>query len=135
SEERFRILVECVKGYAILMVNAAGDIVAWNAGAERLFGHSVDVVGSSITRLIPGLEGDALHDSARRNSEERSALRAAGTSFPIELAITQLEPQGVFVAIVHDISERKHLEELTEARQRRADELRRKSDELEAENR
>ena len=28
-----------------------------------------------------------------------------------ELAITQLEPQGVLVGIVHDISERKRLEE------------------------
>jgi PAS domain S-box-containing protein len=135
SEERFRVLVEAVRGYAILMVNAAGAIVAWNAGAERLFAHSADIVGTSITALIPGLEGEALLDSARRGGEERRARRADGDVFPIELAITRLEPQDVYVAIVHDISERKQLEELNEARQRRADELRRKSDELEAENR
>jgi signal transduction histidine kinase len=41
----------------------------------------------------------------------------------------------MFVGIVHDISERKRLEALTEQKQRRADELRRKSEELEADNR
>jgi signal transduction histidine kinase len=62
-------------------------------------------------------------------------VRGDGTGFPIELEISQLDPHGRFVAIVHDILERKHLEALNEHKQRRADELRRKSDELEADNR
>jgi PAS domain S-box-containing protein len=134
SEERFRALVEGIKGYAILLLNDAGAIVAWNAGAERLFERSADIVGSSITALIPEFDAHTLTESARGGCTERVALRGHLT-FPIELEITPLEPQRMFVGIVHDISERKRLEALTEHKQRRADELRRKSEELEADNR
>jgi PAS domain S-box-containing protein len=134
SEERFRLLVEAVKGYAILMLGSDGAIVAWNGGAERLFERSAEVVGGNIAQLIPGLDGPALAAAARGGSAERQAVRPGG-SFSIELEITALEHQDRFVAIVHDISERKRLEEITEQKQRRADELRRKSEELEAENR
>jgi PAS domain S-box-containing protein len=136
SELRFRLLVEGVKGYAILMLSDAGAIVAWNRGAERLFGRSADIVGRPLAALIPGLDGAALlvaaHDGG---ATERDALRPDGAVFPIELEIAPLEPSGMFVGIVHDISERKRLEALTEQKQRRADELRRKADELAADNR
>jgi PAS domain S-box-containing protein len=36
SEERFRLMVEGVKDYAIFMLDADGYIVSWNAGAERI---------------------------------------------------------------------------------------------------
>src|SRR5262249_52105018 len=65
---------------------------------------------------------------------ECNALRGDGARFSIELDVTPLA-HGMFVGIVHDISERKRLEALTEQRQRRADELRRKADELAADNR
>jgi PAS domain S-box-containing protein len=134
SEERFRVLVEGIKGYAILLLNDAGEIVAWNGGAERLFGRSADIVGSSITALVPGLDARNLAAAARAGSTERLAVRGTAT-FPIELELTPLEPQHRFVGIVHDISERKLLEALGEHKQRRADDLRRKSEELEADNR
>ena len=135
SEERFRLLVEGVKGYAILMLNDAGAIVAWNGGAERLFERASDVVGDLIAELIPGLDGDGLLEAARGGTAECDARRGDGTVFPIELEITRLEPHGMFVGIVHDISERKRLEALSEQKQRRADELRRKAEELAADHR
>jgi len=139
SEERFRLLVEGVKSYAILLLNPDGAIVAWNQGAERLFQRSADVVGSCITKLIPGLDAAMLQEAARGSAAEREAQRGDGTVFPIELEITRLDPQvelqGMFVGIVHDISERKRIEALDEQKQRRADELRRKTEELEADNR
>src|SRR5207245_422977 len=51
------------------------------------------------------------------------------------LEVTRLEPPGLFVGIVRDISERRRLEELSEQKQRKADELRRKADDLAADNR
>ncbi|HEY0481897.1 MAG TPA: ATP-binding protein [Kofleriaceae bacterium] len=135
SEERFRLLVEGVRGYAILMLSDAGAIVAWNRGAERLFGRAADVVGEPLTTLIPGVDDTALLEAAHGGATEHDALRGDATSFPIELEVARLEPSGMFVGIVHDISERKRLEVLTEQRQRKADELRRKADELTADNR
>ena len=40
SEERFRLLVQGVKDYAILMLDPEGLIVSWNEGAERINGYS-----------------------------------------------------------------------------------------------
>jgi signal transduction histidine kinase len=108
--------------------------MTWNGGAERLFGRTSDIIGSPITALIPGIDGGHLAGGLRAGSTERVAVRGTAT-FPIELELTPLEPQRMFVAIAHDISERKLLEALSEHKQRRSDELRRKSDELEADNR
>ena len=135
SEEQFRFLVEGVRGYAILMVSATGAIVAWNGGAERLFGRMADVVGSAITTLVPSLTVATLREPVPGGSSERVALRGDGTAFPIELVVTQLDQAGMYVGIVHDISERKRLEALSEQKQRRAEDLRRKSEELEEDNR
>ena len=135
SEERFRVLVEGVPGYAMVMLGSAGAIVAWNGGAERLFGRTAEVVGGGIAQLIPELDGDALHEAAAGGTCECTAVRGDGTTLPIELAVTQLDAAERFVAIVHDISERKRLEALTEQKQHRADELRRKTEALEQDNR
>ncbi|HEY6178996.1 MAG TPA: ATP-binding protein [Kofleriaceae bacterium] len=134
SEERFRLLVESIKGYAMLMLDHRGEIVAWNAGAERLFDRAADIVGQSLASLIPGLDTGALLE-APHSGTACEAIRGDGTRFPIELEITPLDPHGMYVGIVHDVSERKRLEALTEQKQRRADELRRKADDLAADNR
>jgi len=46
TRERFRLLVEGVKDYAIFMLDAQGRVVSWNHGAERLEGYQVnEIVG------------------------------------------------------------------------------------------
>jgi PAS domain S-box-containing protein len=135
SEERFRLLVEGVRGYAIVMLNHSGEIMAWNAGAERLFGHGDAVVGRNVTMLIPELDVDGLHEVAGGGTCECTAVRAGGAALPIELVVTQLDRADLLVGVVHDISERKRLEALSEQKHRRAEELRRKSEQLEEDNR
>ena len=44
NEERFRILVENVKDYAIYMLDPQGRVMSWNKGAERLKGYTSDEV-------------------------------------------------------------------------------------------
>ena len=39
SEERFRLLVEGGKDYAIFMLDPEGQIISWNTGAERIKGY------------------------------------------------------------------------------------------------
>jgi PAS domain S-box-containing protein len=132
SEERFRVLVESVKGYAILMLDSTGAIAAWNAGAERLFGYASEIVGENLDAVIPRADVPALATYGR---SERDARRKDGSAFPIELEVSRLDRSGDHVAIVHDISERRHLEAITEYKQRRADDLRRRTEALEADNR
>src|SRR5215210_6782327 len=46
SEERFRLLVEGVKDYAIFMLDAEGYVNTWNEGAQRIKGYdSAEIVG------------------------------------------------------------------------------------------
>ena len=50
SEERFRLLIEGVKDYAIFRIDANGYVVSWNLGAERIKGYKADeIVGKHIS--------------------------------------------------------------------------------------
>ena len=48
SEERYRLMVDGARDYAIFMMNQSNEIVYWSAGAERVFGWSAaEAVGQS----------------------------------------------------------------------------------------
>jgi PAS domain S-box-containing protein len=48
SEERYRVLVEAVRRYAIFMLDPKGTIMTWNAGVRELLGYERDdIVGQS----------------------------------------------------------------------------------------
>src|SRR6185312_11776518 len=52
SEERFRLLVESVKDYAIFMLDTEGLVVSWNAGAERITGYTAsEAVGAHVSQF------------------------------------------------------------------------------------
>ncbi|NDF01279.1 MAG: PAS domain S-box protein, partial [Verrucomicrobia bacterium] len=54
SDERFRLLVEEVKGYAIITLDPGACVQTWNHGAEHLFGHSAaEMIGQPIARTYP----------------------------------------------------------------------------------
>src|SRR5919112_6061402 len=44
SEERFRLLVEGVKDYAIFMLDAEGSVNSWNPGVERIKGYDAEEI-------------------------------------------------------------------------------------------
>ncbi|MEA3138050.1 MAG: hypothetical protein QOK23_219, partial [Gammaproteobacteria bacterium] len=44
SEERFKLLVESVRDYAIFMLDPSGQVLTWNAGAERFKGYRADEI-------------------------------------------------------------------------------------------
>jgi PAS domain-containing protein len=46
SEERFHLLVEGARDYAIFMLDANGTIASWNVGAERIKGYAAsEIIG------------------------------------------------------------------------------------------
>src|ERR1700736_279109 len=50
SEERFRLMVESVKDYAILMLDPQGRVTSWNEGAQRIKGYSSEeIVGQDFS--------------------------------------------------------------------------------------
>ncbi len=46
SEERFRLLIEGVKEYAIFMLDPQGHVMSWNSGAARIKGYAArEIIG------------------------------------------------------------------------------------------
>src|SRR5437588_3000181 len=53
-EERFRLLVDGVKDYAIFMLEPDGTVASWNAGAERIKGYAPDeIIGRHFSLFYP----------------------------------------------------------------------------------
>jgi PAS domain S-box-containing protein len=132
SERRFRMLVEGVTDYAIFMLSPAGEVVSWNAGAERIKGYSpADVIGRHYSLFFPS-EARAAHlpekalESARhagRFAHEGWRVRKDGTRF-WALAVLQAihDDDGALVGyakITRDMTERRAAEEQVRASEAR----------------
>ncbi len=123
SEERFRLLVDGVKEYAILMLDPEGNVLSWNAGAERLIGYTSDeILGLPISRFHPGdaaafAAEQALAVAARDGHfrEEAWRVRKDGTRFWADVTLTALRDRGGalrgFAMITHDMTERRVAED------------------------
>jgi diguanylate cyclase (GGDEF)-like protein/PAS domain S-box-containing protein len=109
---------------AVLIVDRAGCIVALNHRAEAVFGWSgAELRGRLVEALLPKAQR-AGHVAARaaytaaptvRRMSARSrltGLRADGTEFPLEIALTPIvgSAAGLVMAVVHDVAERVRLE-------------------------
>ena len=54
SEERFRLLVEGVTEYALMMLDKDGFVSSWNAGVERIKGYkSHEILGKHVSHFYP----------------------------------------------------------------------------------
>ena len=146
SEEQFRLLVDGVKDYAIFMLDEAGNVVSWNAGAEKIKGYRADEIIGRHFSCFYGREDiesgkpkreleSAVNDG--RFEEEGWRLRKDGSRFWASVVITALRDEfGVlrgFAKVSRDITKRIEAEAAEKARQAlevRAAELKRSTDEL-----
>jgi PAS domain S-box-containing protein len=129
SEERFRLLVENVKDYAIFMLDNDGLVTTWNAGAENLKGYKAEeIVGSHISKFYPPdaiKRGWPTHELRMatmdgRFEDEGWRIRKDGSRFWASVVITALrDSQGTlmgFSKITRDLTERRRAEQrLTES--------------------
>jgi PAS domain S-box len=96
---------------AVIHFDACGTIQSYNASAQRLFGHHAgEIVGKSIESLLP-------HDLSYLSSSSGANLETMvrhkdGAPFPVVVSISTVHcgRDTSFVAIVHDIRERKKAE-------------------------
>ena len=129
SEERFRLLVEGVKDYAIFMLDPEGHVVSWNEGAERIKGYEgEEIIGEHLSVFFP--EGSREKDPDAHNVSPEEKLRIAategryeeeglrvrkdGSRFWVEAAITALRDEAGklrgFSYVTRDITGRKEAE-------------------------
>jgi PAS domain S-box-containing protein len=123
-DERFRLLVDSVKDYAIFMLDPRGCVATWNVGAERIKGYRAeDILGQHFSRFYPEediragkceMELDrAAHDG--RFEDEGWRIRKNGTRFWANVVITALRgADGAlvgFAKVTRDLTERRAAEE------------------------
>ena len=129
SEGRKAAILEAALD-AIITMDSEGKVVEWNPAAESIFGHRREaVVGRDMAELIvpPSLRQRHYQGLAHflatgegpvlRRRLELTALRADGTEFPIELAITPITAADpiLFTAYVRDITSVKQAEQTLRA--------------------
>lgn len=124
TEERFRLLVQEVKDYAIFMLDPLGRVISWNEGAQKIKGYSADeIVGQHFSHFYTsedverGKPEELLRIAAAegRWEEEGWRVRKDGSRFWASGVITALhDKEGNllgFTKITRDITERKRARE------------------------
>lgn len=141
SEERFRLLVQGVRDYAIFMLDSEGHVNTWNEGARRNKGYEAEeIIGKHMSTFYTQEDIDRGHPeeelrtaaAEERYEEEGWRVRKDGSRFWANVVITALKDEEGnlrgFSKVTRDITERKKAEV---ALQERADELTRSNAELE----
>jgi len=124
SEERFRLLVEGARDYAIFMLGPDGRVVSWNEGAEGIHGYEAsEVVGEDFSvfyageDIARGLPGEELRVAATegRFEEEGFRVRKDGAPFQAEVVIVALKDEAGslrgYSHVTRDITASKEAEE------------------------
>ena len=149
TEESFRLLVQGVKDYAILMFDPEGRVVSWNEGAQRIKGYTAaEIIGQNYNRFFTPEDveaGEPAHEleMARRNGRFENQgwrVRKDGSRFWAHVIVTTMYgPKGElrgFSKVARDITERKKAEEevraLNQSEHQHALELEAANKELEA---
>ena len=131
SEQRFRLLVEGVRDYAIYLLDPDGRVSNWNAGAALIKGYSAnEIVGQHFSRFYTpedqaaGEPARALATAVREGKFEAEAwrMRKDGTRFRAGVLIDPIyDETGVlvgFAKITRDLTERwKSQQEMNAARE------------------
>src|ERR671912_1952216 len=124
SEERFRLLVEGVKDYAIFMLDPEGYITTWNEGAKRIKGYEAqEIVGEHFSIFYTeedierGHPDEELRIAAADGSYEEEGIRVRkdGAHFWASVLITALRDEEGdlrgFAKVTRDVTARKVAEE------------------------
>jgi PAS domain S-box-containing protein len=102
AQERFRLLVENIKDYAIFMIDPQGRVASWNSGAEHMLGYSSEeIVGQPAARFFVS-EGAGDMVFPREMKEAQATGRAASTGWRARKNGEHLYVEGVLTAVRDD---------------------------------
>src|SRR5665648_658551 len=118
TEESFRLMVASVTDYAIVMLDPAGRVLSWNAGAERIKGYSAEeIVGQHFSRFYP--QEDIQSGKPQRDldvvaakgqfEDEGWRVRKNGSTFWANVVFTAIRDQSGrlrgFAMLTRDLTE------------------------------
>ncbi|HEX6997819.1 MAG TPA: PAS domain S-box protein [Gammaproteobacteria bacterium] len=131
SEERFRLLVDGVDDYAIVMLGRNGFVSSWNSGAQRIQGYtSEEILGKHFSRFYTSEDVTAnkpwqelaLAKENGRAASEGWRVRRDGSLFWASSVITALHDSNGqlygFASVTQDLTQRRHAETLADTAER-----------------
>ncbi len=122
-EESFRLMVESVTDYGIVMLDPQGRVASWNGGAQRIKGYSAaEIVGQHFSRFYPPRDierGAPQRDLDRvtaqgRFEDEGWRVRKDGSTFCANVVYTAIRDQAGnlrgFAMLTRDMTGRRQIE-------------------------
>jgi len=124
TAEHFRMLVDNMKDYAIIILDTNGRVASWNPGSETILGYrSSEIIGQHFSRFYssedvqrgrPEMELKAA-TAEGRSEDEGWRMKKDGSRFWANEVITAMRDQGGslvgFGKVMRDLTERKRAEE------------------------
>jgi PAS domain S-box-containing protein len=124
SEERFRLLIQSVKDYAIFMLDPKGYVATWNAGAQRIKGYTAEeIIGKHFSSfylpedLRDGKPSRELRiaEETGKYEEEGLRVRKDGSVFWANVVLTPVRRAdgslAGFAKVTRDLTERRAADE------------------------
>jgi PAS domain S-box-containing protein len=122
-EEAFRLLVEAVVDYAILILDPSGHVMTWNIGAERIKGYAArEIIGRHFSVFytdadVAAGKPEAILERARRDgraADQGWRIRKDGSQFWADVIVTALpNPDRSlfgFAKVTRDATQRREAE-------------------------
>ena len=123
QEDRFRMLVDGVKDYAIYMLDGAGVVTSWNPGAQALTGYTAaEIIGKNYAVMFPAADREvekparalATAAASGKFEDEGPRIRKDGSQFWAEAVVTAIRGAGGgligLAEVVRDLTERRQAE-------------------------
>ena len=125
SEERLRLMIEGTRDYAILLLDVAGRVTTWNAGAEQITGYrAAEIMRRHFSRFYP--RNDVRYGKPRRLlkvaratgrfEDEGWLLRKGGSRFWASVITTAVYDERAqlcgFLQVTRDITDRRQAQEV-----------------------
>ncbi|MGE5105037.1 MAG: chemotaxis protein CheB [Betaproteobacteria bacterium] len=125
SEAWAKLIVDRLRDYAIIMVDADGVIRSWNPGARNIFGYEeAEIVGKDIAVLFTpedraaGVPEDEMRRAREtgRAEDDRWQLKSDGTHFFASGVLAAIDDPTIFgyVKVLRDLTEQKRADERQE---------------------
>src|SRR3979409_273300 len=124
TAEHFRMLVENMKDYGIIILDTDGRVASWNPGSEIILGYrSSEIIGQHFSRFFPTEEVQRGKPEMElkvatvegRSEDEGWRIKKDGARFWSNEGITALRDQSGalcgFGKVMRDLTERKRAEE------------------------
>ena len=100
GEQRYRLLIENITGYAIFMIDPQGNVASWNSGARRMLGYrSEQIVGRPAAAFFTDSTGLFSATFQREMQEALASGRAAGVGWRVNASGTQFFVESVLMAV------------------------------------